>query len=86
MPKTLKQINDMIAELRDKQKYFNENKQNMSAQELIDWEADLYLKLHHVNEDNQRRTDLILDVVKAHHDELPQSVKNILDEYSNSEK
>lgn len=85
MVKTLKQINEMIAELLDKQRYFNSNKQNMSAQELIDWEADLYLKLHHVHEDNKKRIDLILEVIKAHHDELPQSVKNILEEYSNTE-
>lgn len=88
MVKTLKQINEMIHELQTGVALFNLNagKGALSPDETIKTQHELYVKLHHIVEEDKQRIDLILEVVKAHHDELPQSVKNILEEYSNTEK
>lgn len=86
MTKTLKQINEMVRELQTMTADFNDNRYNMSSYEIINTQHKAYLKLYSINKENQKRIDLIFEVIKAHHDELPQSVKNILEEYSNTER
>lgn len=86
MVKTLKQINEMVRELQTMVSHLNDNRYNMTGDEIISAQHQAYLKLHHIDEENRKRIDLIFEVIKAHHDELPQSVKNILEEYSNTEK
>lgn len=86
MTKTLKQINEMVRELQTMTADFNDNRYNMSSDEIINTQHKAYLKLYSIDKENRKRIDLIFEVIKAHHDELPQSVKNILEEYSNTER